>query len=467
MFERIVKIKRTTYYVPETIVGIAVLVLLNVIVWPANPAYVGIDPNPYWIIVLAIAARYGRNGALFAGTLSAIVFLLHNIAVGGLDVFYDDLWLLRFPFLFILVGFMLGEIKTVFILREEYLTNRVEELENMSERLLGENGIIKEAHRNLTIELATKQDTITILNEITGRVKSLSPDEVYKGVLDSFRENIGAEECSFYEMEGDHLKFRFSLGWKDYYRRPEFYACGDGLIGTAANARHAVSIKDFVLKRHVINEDRPDMIGDSVLAVPIVGFEGHVFGVASVEKIPFLNLTESAIQTAKVICELAASSLNNAYVFRDMKEKQIRDDTYDIFKYHYFVARVNEEFLRSYNYMIPLSAMTFKWPKLASLAQEKRSALIESLITLLKKSLRPFDVLARGPNDEMSFVLLLSTTSGPQAEALKKKIIEHMRSYEFDKAVSDEPIEGTIKITAFDPHTMNYGGDFLARMGLQ
>lgn len=59
---------------------------------------------------------------------------------------------------------------------------------------------------------------------------------------------------------------------------------------------------------------------------------------------PFLSLTESSIQTAKVICELAASSLNNAYVFLDMKEKQIRDDEYGIFKYHYFLSRANEEF---------------------------------------------------------------------------------------------------------------------------
>lgn len=55
----------------------------------------------------------------------------------------------------------------------------------------------------------------------SGEVKSLNPDEVYKGMLESFKENLEAEECSFYETEGDHLKFKLSNGWKEYYRRLE------------------------------------------------------------------------------------------------------------------------------------------------------------------------------------------------------------------------------------------------------
>ncbi|MFA4873960.1 MAG: hypothetical protein WC690_01315, partial [bacterium] len=263
MYERIVRISRTKFFIHETIVGLALLVAINLFFLPGKPAFEGVDPNPIWIIVLAISVRYGRNGAIFAGIASAAVFLGHYILLLGMDAIYDDLWLLRFPILFILVGFILGEVKTVFILREDYLTLRAEELQNENEKLTKENEIIKEAHRILTSNVATKQDTITILNEITARLKSFDADAVYNGVLESFRDNLGAEECSFYVSEGDRLKLQYSIGWKDYHRRPDSYGIGQGLIGLSAKAMHAITIKDFVFKKHVREDAESDIMGDT------------------------------------------------------------------------------------------------------------------------------------------------------------------------------------------------------------
>ncbi|MFA4875664.1 MAG: hypothetical protein WC690_10035, partial [bacterium] len=192
-----------------------------------------------------------------------------------------------------------------------------------------------------------------------------------------------------------------------------------------------------------------------------VGLGNRVYGVASIEKLPLLKLTDTTIQTAKVICELAASSLNNAYAFKNLEEKQIQDARFNIYKYHYFVARANEEFLRSTNYMLPLSAMAFKWPRLNGLADESQAPLIESIITLLKARLRAFDVLAIGPDERTPLVLLLATTSGPQAIDIKNKMIAHINEYGLSKALADGPIEDTISVAAYNPHTMSGADDLL------
>ncbi|MFH1830230.1 MAG: GAF domain-containing protein [Pseudomonadota bacterium] len=466
MYDRIIRIQRTKFYIAETIVGLLILVGINIFLLPGKPAFEGINPNPLWIIVLAMAARYGRNGAIFGSIATSMVFLAHYIFTGGVDAIYDDLWLLRYPFLFILVGFIIGEVRTVFILREDYLTTRVEELQNLNDKLTKEIDIVKEAHKDLTVNVATKQDTITILNEITARLKSYEPDVVYEGILTSLQENLGAEECSFYVKEGNTLKMVYNRGWKEYYRQRESFAVGHGLVGIAAELRHAVTVKDLVLKKHVMEKIQPDMLGDSVMAIPVVGLEEMVFGVASVERIPLLKLTESTIQTATIVCEIAASSLNNAYAFRNMEAKQIRDAKYDIYKYHYFVTRIKEEFLRTCSYMIPLSAIAFKWPKLGNLDDEEKSALIQSIITLLKARMRAFDVLAKGPDIRAPLVMLLSTTSAPQAEDMKQKIIEHMRKYKLVSAVTDDPIENSIIVASYNPHTMSDAQDMIKAMGL-
>lgn len=467
MFDRLVRIKRTNYYTFETAIAIAVLIAINKIYAAKYPSFLGIDPNPYWLVVLAMAARYGRKGAIFSGILTAIAFCVGLFISGGFDVFYDDMWVLRYPLLFMLVGFMIGEIRTVFILREDYLTKRVQELQNLNDQLRHENDIIKEAHRSLSVDMATQRSAITVLNDITGRLKSMDPDEVYLGILKSFVENLNVEECSFYEKLGDELVLKHSLGWKEYYNRPKSYKLGSGYVGIAAVEKKILSIKDEVMGRHEPGEVESDMVADSLIAVPVVGLEERVFGVASIEKMPFLKLTELSIETVRVIAELAASSLNNSYAFKGIMERQIHDEEIGTFRYHYFLSRLKEEFLRSVTYMIPLSAISMNWSKIKEMDDEKKKTVLRSIAKIVQSSLRPFDVLARGPIGDIPLVLLLSTTSGNQAKALSDKIVDYMKGYGFDKIVSEKPIGETLRITEFKPNSMAGPDDFLKEMDLE
>lgn len=42
-----------------------------------------------------------------------------------------------------------------------------------------------------------------------------------------------------------------------------------------------------------------------------------------------------------------------------------------------------------------------------------------------------------------------------------------MRGYEFDKEVSDEPIENTITVVSYNPNVMNTAQDFMEKLGLE
>lgn len=465
MFDRIVKTKRTKLFFLETILLLGILTGINIIFWPHNPAFEGFSPNPLWAVVLLISARYGRYGALFAGLMTALQFIGYYVFIYGIEAFYEDLWLLRFPFLFILIAFLIGEIKTVFILREDYLTSRVQELENQNEKITNENDIIKEAHKDLSINVATNQDTITILNEITARLKSLIPKDIYKGMLESFRDYLEAEECSYYSQEGNLLVLKDKIGWKDYYRRPESYEIGKGLIGLSAEKQETYSIKDIVLKKKT-EASNLDMVGDSVLTVPVIGLDNKLYGVASIEKIPLLKLTDSTIQAARITCELAASSLNNAYAFKSMEDQQIKEKDTDLYKYHFFIKRLEEEYLRSLNYMLPLSIMAFKWPSLHNPEDQKKIATLKTITELIQNNLRAFDVLAKGPIKETPLLLMLATTPGPQAEAFKNKIIDKIKEYDLDKVVTNDNIRDSVIVADFNPNKVHSAQDMLKLIGL-
>lgn len=459
-------VTRTKYYFLETVIALAVLVLFNALVMPDRPAYEGIDPNPFWIVVLAIPIRYGRKGALFSGILSAAVFLNSYLAAGKFDAIYDDMWLLRFPFLFILVSFMLGEVKASFIIREDYLTERLREVENLNMKLQGESDIVKEAHKALTSVVAGRQDAVVALGEMTSRLKSDDLSTIFNAILQSFKEDLGAEECSFYEADEGQLKLVCSLGWQDYYHRPVSYPMGHGLIGLAGKMLSPFSIKDMVMKKGVAHESPPDMMGDSVFAIPVIGLNNKLYGVVSVEKIPFIKTTDLTLHIACIICDVAAMSLGNAFGIRQAKMHKAPDDQTGLFSYQSFLARLDEESLRSISYCLPLCVMAFHWPKIKSLDEAKRVPLLASVIAIINAKRRSFDMLAHGPNEDVPIVLLLVNTSLADAEHVKLDLMARLRDYGFDNELSDGPIEGTITIAACDSTCGIVGKKLLQKLGI-
>src|SRR5215211_7049524 len=59
----------------EIVIGLALLVALNVLVFPDHWGYLDIRPHPFWLIVIPVAVRYGRGPGYAAGLLAALTYL--------------------------------------------------------------------------------------------------------------------------------------------------------------------------------------------------------------------------------------------------------------------------------------------------------------------------------------------------------------------------------------------------------
>jgi len=464
MYDKIVNIQRTKLFYLETGLFLVALLLINVIFFPQLPAFKNISPNPLWLVVLLIPARYGRIGALFSGAMTAAVFIGSYWFFYGIDIFFDDPWLLRFPFLFILVGFLLGELKTFFIQREDYLTKRLNEVQNLNEKMMREYDIIKDAHSSLSKDIATTQNSITVFHNVMERLKSFNREDIYNGLVDSFVDYLEVEECSLYELEGNLLKLKINRGWKDYHKRPEVIKNGEGLVGIASQKMKAISIKDFLTGSR--DASKVGTLGDGLAAIPVVDSKGKLYAIVSIEKMPFIKMKDATIQTAGVICDIAASSLLNADRFNKVSGKQIENEKYGIYTYDYFLKRLNEEFLRSLNYMMPLSTIVFKLQGMHIKSEESKDALFSTLTSLVKNQLRSFDVTAAGPNEEVPLVILLAMTAGEKAEQIKQNMIEKLKEYAIDDLISAQNLHSSIIVQDYDPHTMSSSKDMLKSAGL-
>lgn len=303
MNDKILFMKRTKCFYAETLVCIVVFILANIIMWPSNPAFLGVDPHPYWIVVLAMAIRYGRPGALFSSLVCSTVFVGWLAGTFGIWIFIDNPLFLRFPFLFALAGFLIGEVKSGFNVREEMVLQKVQELTAINEQLSRNEEVISEAHRKISEDLALRQDTITILSKIVLRLEGCESIKIYEGILESFEEHLNAAECSIYELNGEELILKLTKGWKENCQRPRILSISHEMMGRSIRERRTISIKEY------LSENLTGDIGDMLLVIPVISKLGQIFALASIEKIPFSSFTSRMVHTASVICELAGERL--------------------------------------------------------------------------------------------------------------------------------------------------------------
>ena len=105
----------------ETIAGIAILLLVNHLWVSDNFGYIGVSPNPYWIVVIFIALRYGDLSGMLAGILCSAALLLstsYNVTTHTENVWYNipyQQW--KLAGLFVVFGFLAGQERSAVAIR--------------------------------------------------------------------------------------------------------------------------------------------------------------------------------------------------------------------------------------------------------------------------------------------------------------------------------------------------------------
>ncbi|MCH6559651.1 hypothetical protein IH799_04765, partial [candidate division KSB1 bacterium] len=105
---------RKYYFIFETLIGMAILLAIDIAFLKNTSVYQNIHPHPYWIVILLIACRYGTVQGALAGGLTAIVYIAISAKTGEINFSHDVFprGVFKYPFLFILVGGILGEIRS-------------------------------------------------------------------------------------------------------------------------------------------------------------------------------------------------------------------------------------------------------------------------------------------------------------------------------------------------------------------
>jgi len=297
-------------YIGETILLIGVMAVLNLAFMPAQPGFMGIEPNPFWVPVLLMVVRYGFRASLLAGALAAATYMtLLTIRVRENVLGFRDLMTWTYAksaVLFILVGTALG------ILVERHRA-RIRRLTQENELLARDNQLLKrgeEELRDVNEELANRvvgaTDTLPMLYKYAKKLNDLDMNQIFTALTELVVEVIKATRCAVYEVDGRRL-VRHSLNGQRSGERTELRLEPE-VIEEIVGKRKLITLHDLLAR----NIRRKDVF----LCGPLsAGLSGKVLAVLVVEELEFLRYNPATVRLFNVIVDWAAASLEKAARF--------------------------------------------------------------------------------------------------------------------------------------------------------
>lgn len=391
---------------------------------PDSLGFVDIDPHPYWAIILIFGFRYGVVAGLLSGIIASILYL--SFAWVFVERYlFEEISFYLLPSCFLLVGVAVGigvsryrekisdfeKEKTQWLHHEKQLKEEIETLKSI----------------NLALEkqITTRMATLATLYEGAKRLEILQVDLLYPSILEFITKTLNAEMATLYVKIDTGWKLEESWGFTEEALPKEFYADGEGVVGLAAQAGKILSIRDF-LSGEMKEHNRSFQISDVLLAGPLrKGETGEVVGVVAIQRIPFARLNSATVNLFHFLLGWGSRALGRAIYIQDLKEQEVLDPEFQVYSYRYFCSRLEQEFLRSKTYYLPLTLVLAQLDGLERLDPAKQLPVLLSLGQLLKEGVRNIDVVARYPEPSIPFAMLLVTASQDQASAIQKKLLNY------------------------------------------
>ncbi|MDQ6602889.1 MAG: hypothetical protein M3Z19_09185 [Chloroflexota bacterium] len=415
----------------EAVLGVALVSVAGAVV-PGQWGFLTLHPHPLWIVVLAIAIRYGAPSGTVAGLLAAI----SQCAA---------LWLrpdARFqpipahamiePFLFIVVGTLIGHA----VRAQRQRLTEAEATRNQAtdalHALAQEHATTHAVKVELEKQIIGQPDSVMTLYEVAKGLETLHRDDLYPAMLGLIQRFMAAEDCVCYRMDGHMVRAVASLP-KRPHTADEPPHIPSGLIAQAVRERRVVTVRDRLLTHG------PEALrGEAVLvAGPLLDRDGAVIGVVAIERLPFTKLTPTSVRLFGLVLDWGAAALQNATRYAETRAASVLDDETGAYRGEHMLRLARQESLRSGRYQLPFSIVVMQIDGYETIAAPVRAALTRTVLAIAGSGLRTVDTIGHHPTPGI-FILLLPMTATETAQVVVARIDDqlweaNLRPYEDDR----------------------------------
>lgn len=291
----------------------------------------GLEPHPFWIIVLPIAAHYGTSEGLLAAAAATFFLLFGNLPPKGVGQdMYDYLFMVaKNPILWMAMAVALGEIRLRHVRERDRMRDDLRDARGREEKIAESYEWVKELKERMELRIAGQLRSSIAIYQAAKAMETLSPTELLGGIESMVRAVMGPDQFSIFLLEKEGLNASVTHGWKENDGYPRRYDSRSELY------RAIVGGKQTICAANPVQEQL--LAGHGVLAAPLVDkATGEISGMIKVERLGFTDLNLSTIEAFTALGEWAGMSLANAGKYQLAKSASMINPDHNLMTFNYF-----------------------------------------------------------------------------------------------------------------------------------
>jgi len=290
----------------EALLGVALLSIIDALI-PASWEWFHLDLYALWIVVLAIAARYGAPAGYVAGIAAAASFEYFAI------VHADPLQPVALsdqiqPILLLSAGVMVSEIVRAHKHRIARLTRETAERERLLEETTTSLTTEAQARAELEHRIASQPTSMAMIVGFAARLTAPGARDLAPEVVEVIQRLLEAEACALYLFDDPDTQatLRLRAGKPEaVVTRPPLLDPNSPLVRQILRERRVLTVRDALQRVELAEMTHQDF----VMAGPLVSPQATALGIVVVERMPFPKFTPSAVRLFELALDWTARAL--------------------------------------------------------------------------------------------------------------------------------------------------------------
>jgi len=414
----------------ETLGLLLVLTLIDVI-FMQSFRFWDVNPHPFWIVVLLVSVQYGTNEGLIAAMCATLFLLVGNSppidpALSRYDRAYE---IFVNPILWVIAGWVLGELRQRHLRDREQLRRNLEESQQRENLISDSYSFVRDRKESLEIQISGQLSSAIEAYRAAKAVETLDPKSVMQGVERLVKSVLGPQKFSLYILHDSKLNATILHGWNASDRYAQEIDSFSPLYQAVVGQRETLVVAN---EQHEIALDSQGM-----MAGPILDPEsGRVLGMLKVEQMDFISLSLSTVETFRAMSDWIGTALINARNYQSVKADAVADPERNVLTYSYFKRQSDYLAKLAKRVGFDLSMLVIKLDNPKALSDADRITVARQIGESVKSVLRNVDLAFDHQTDGDEYSVLLPATPQAGASIVRDKIAKDMQQHLGGKDVS-------------------------------
>jgi len=434
------------------VILIIILIIAGFKFQQGNMAYLGVEPNPYLLLVIFSSCFWGISTALYVSffmTFLNIILLYYQVDFQAVETIFTFKYL-AYPVTFMIVGPLLGELRERILKENEELKEEKKRQLNLLKSYKETIDYMEKVNTEIKGRLVGQLGTFKSLYESAKGFMSFDKDEIIDHLYQILEKHIEVQQMVLYFKNKKGIFYSYKMLNLDNKKEP--LPLDDFLIHECLRQKKTVSLQEIKNR-----DDFNQYSKKALICGALLDHQGEVEALLVVYEMPFLKYTANNISFFSLAIDWASMSYRQLEHYDDLRRNVIYDNKMGLYYSSYFEARLKEEFTRAKTYMLPLTVMTFLIEGHEHWEEKKLHFILKTLSQIIGKRIRTIDCLSLMKSYQ-GLQVLLPIIPPEESQALKLGVEQDVKMF------NDEYFVFTLKImsTDFSPQMNDYN-DLLAR----